>query len=98
MALRRFFRRRKEDADLAQELDSHILHEVDENVASGMSPEEARRQAYLKLGSPRRVREQMWEWNTMAFFDDLLRDFRYAVRVLWRTPGFSLLAILCLTL
>src|SRR5215472_8356957 len=98
MGFRRFFRRRREDAELAQELDAHIAHEVDDNVASGLSLEEARRQAHLKLGSPLNVRENVWEWNTMAFFDDLLRDFRYAVRVLRRTPGFSSLAILCLTL
>lgn len=98
MGLRRFFLRHREDAELARELEAHIAHEVDENVASGMSEDEARRQAYLKLGSPRRVRENVWEWNTMGFFDSVLRDLRYAVRVLWRNPGFSLVSILCLTL
>src|SRR5215468_4656806 len=98
MSLSRFLRRRREDADLAQELDAHLLHEVDENIAAGMSPEEARRQAYLKLGSTSRVREAVWDFNSAGFLDGLLRDLRYAFRVIWRTPGFSVLAILCLTL
>ena len=67
MGIRRFFQRRTEDADLARELEAHIAHQVDENIAAGMSPEEARRQAYLKLGSPRRVRENVWQWNTVEF-------------------------------
>lgn len=93
-----FFHRRRQDAELARELEAHIVHETDENVAAGMSPDEARRQAYLKLGSRSRVREDVWEQNTFSFFDDLWRDFRYTLRVLRRNPGFSLLAILCLTL
>ncbi|HKE32721.1 MAG TPA: ABC transporter permease [Candidatus Angelobacter sp.] len=98
MSLSRFLRRRKEDADLARELNAHILHEVDENLASGMSPDEARRQACLKLGSTSQVREAVWNWNTVGFFDSLLRDLRYAFRMIRRAPGFSVLAILCLTL
>ena len=78
MGLRRFFQRRKEDADLARELEAHVAHQVDENISAGMSEEEARRQAYLKLGSPQQVREDVWEWNTVGFFDNLLRDLRYA--------------------
>ena len=96
MGLRRFFHRRKEDADLARELEAHIAHQVDENVASGMSADEARRQAYLKLGSPQQVRERVWQWNTVGLIDDLVQDLRYALRTFRRMPGFAAVALLTL--
>ncbi len=74
MGLRRFFQRRTEDAELAQELQAHIAHQVDENISAGMPAEEARRQAYLKLGNPQQVREKVWQWNTVKFFEHLVQD------------------------
>lgn len=98
MSLRRFFRRKLEDADLKCEIESYLDHEIDDNMARGLSHEEARRQAQLKFGSTVRVREELWQRNTLGFLDHLIRDLRYACRSLSRAPGFTLVAVLVIAL
>jgi predicted permease len=98
MNLRRFFSRPAADAELAEELEAHLQHEVDHNIARGMSEEKARRQARLKLGSVRRIHETVWERNSLEWFETMLRDLRYAVRTLSRTPAFTVTAVLVMAL
>ena len=98
MNVRRFFRRWRSDAELLQEIDTYLTEEIAENVARGMSPEEARRQAHLKFGNPQRVRENLWQQNTIITIDTLWRELKYGVRTLARTPGFAAIAILVMAL
>src|SRR5580704_17747025 len=98
MSWRRFFRRGASDADLVQEIDLFVAEEIDDNIAQGMNPNEARRRAFLKFGNPTKVREESWKMNSIAPFESLVRNVRYAARVWRRNPGYSLLAILTLGL
>jgi predicted permease len=93
MSWRKFFRRRRADAELLDEMESYIAEEIAENVARGMPEEEASRQARIKLGNATRARETLWRQNSVAWFDSLVRDLRYTARTLLRSPGFSLIAI-----
>ena len=98
MNWRRFFRRNYWDAERVEEMQSFIEHETEENVARGMTEEEARRQAYLKFGNPQKVREEIWQMNSVEPVQRLVRDVRYAWRSLLHNPGYTLLAILTLGL
>ena len=94
----RFFRRTKADNELTQEMDFYMAEEIQENLARGMKPAEARRQAYVKLGNPQQVREKLWSYNTIDLLENLWRDFRYAARTLSRAPGFAVIAVLVMAL
>ncbi len=74
ISARRLFRRRQSDTDLRQEMEMHLAEEIAENIERGMTVDEARRQAYVKFGSPRRVREQLWQQNSFPVVDTLWRD------------------------
>jgi len=90
------FRRSQMDRDIAQELEAHIELRVEENVARGMSPEDARREAMLRFGNPTLMRERVAAADMSLRFESVWRDLRYAARALRRSPGFACTAILTL--
>jgi putative ABC transport system permease protein len=94
MNWRRFTDRTRKDQDLAEEIASHLAHAQDANAARGVPPEEARRQAYLRFGNPRATRERVWRYRSIPWLEDLWRDLRFALRGLYKAPGFTAVAIL----
>jgi putative ABC transport system permease protein len=94
MALGRFAQRKKKDALLADEIEAHLAHEVDLNIAKGLSPDEARRQARLKFGNPQVTRERVWEYRSFPWIEDAWRDLRFALRSLAKVPSFAAIAVL----
>jgi macrolide transport system ATP-binding/permease protein len=96
--LRSFFRGTEQDRDLDAEMSAHLELAIEENLQSGLSPGEARRQALVRFGGPQQARENHREARGLPLLETLLQDLRFALRMLRRSPGFALLAIFCLTL
>jgi predicted permease len=96
MRLSRYFLRRRWDEERADEIKAHLAHEIDDNLERGMTAEEARRHAYIRLGNPTKIREQIWTMNSFSGLETFARDLRYACRQLARSRWFTLTAILTL--
>ncbi len=98
MQIRMLFQRSEEGARLDDELQFHLEQQIAENIAKGMSAEEARHAAMRTFGNPTALRDQTrdtWRWN---WLEQLWRDVRYGTRTLARTPSFTVIAIFVMAL
>jgi predicted permease len=92
------FRRRHLEEDLEAELRSHLEMAVELNLRRGMTGEEARREAVRNFGGVEQIKEIYRDQRGLPVIETVLQDLRFGLRMLRRSPGFSSLAILCLTL
>jgi predicted permease len=98
LRLRSLFRKDKADLDLSDELQFHLQNQIDEYLAGGMDAQEARHAALRSLGGVEQVKEECREVRKMNLIENFVQDLRFGLRMLRRSPGFTVLVILCLTL
>src|SRR6188508_1903729 len=92
------FATRKSERELSEEIESHLQLHVDDNLRAGMTPVEARRRAVIALGGVEGTKEAYRDRRGLPAFESLVRDVRYGVRTLKKSPGFAMAGIVILGL
>ncbi|HEX8897252.1 MAG TPA: permease prefix domain 1-containing protein, partial [Chthoniobacterales bacterium] len=92
------FRKNKREQEMAAEIHEHLRRLTERKMANGMQPNEASRAALREFGGVEQIKEAAREQRVWRWADEFVQDLRFGVRMLFRSPGFSILAILCLTL
>ena len=89
---------RRNDQRLREEIAEHLALQIEENLNAGMALAEARRQARIKFGAAEAIRDEHHAEQSLPFVENLFQDLRFAVRMLLRSPGFSLIVIATMAL
>jgi putative ABC transport system permease protein len=92
------FDRGRREREFAEELESHLALHIEDNIRAGMSPEEARRQAQIKLGGMTQVQELHREQRGLPMLETLIQDLRFGLRTLRKHTGVTALIALSLML
>src|SRR6267378_4275974 len=92
------FRKDQRDREFSSELESHLQMHIQDNLRAGMAPEEARRQALIKLGGVAQTKEIYRERRGLPLLETLFQDLRFAARMLLKNPGFTAVAVMIMAL
>src|SRR5437870_5769213 len=83
------FNKQRKDRDLDAEIESHLQLHIEDNLRLGMTPEEARREALIKLGGVESTKEAYRDQRGLPVLESILQDLRFALRKLLKNPGFT---------